>query len=257
VLAGACGGTWVATEVASAALRRTDLWTGGALYTVVGLLALFNARKKIPFAPAFTAAAWMQFHIYAGLFSAWLFLLHTGARAPRGALETAVWMLFAAVTLSGVAGLALTRWAPGRLTLHGENLIFERIPALRAMVRAEAEKLAVESAGATQSSTVADFYEARLQPYFGGARPRAFQWMGGKRRLLKLIGEIEALDRYLSPAEREIMGRLAELVRARDNLDFQYSLQALLKGWLFVHIPLTWSLIIAGAVHGVMAWSMS
>jgi len=44
-------------------------------------------------------------------------------------------------------------------------------------------------------------------------------------------------------------------VIAKNNLDYQHALQMVLKGWLFVHIPLTYSLIVVAAVHGVLAYA--
>ena len=74
-------------------------------------------------------------------FSVVVFLFHTGFRWPDGGLETLVAALFAAVALSGAAGLALTRFVPAQLTAHGENVVFERIPGLRSGLRREIEQL--------------------------------------------------------------------------------------------------------------------
>jgi hypothetical protein len=35
------------------------------------------------------------------------------------------------------------------------------------------------------------------------------------------------------------------------------SAQGLLKLWLFVHIPLSYALILIGLVHGILAWKFS
>ena len=37
------------------------------------------------------------------------------------------------------------------------------------------------------------------------------------------------------------------------NLDFQFAAQRLLRLWLFVHIPFTYSLILLGLAHGLVA----
>jgi hypothetical protein len=233
------------------------LVSGLTLFAVVVLLTLFNARKKLPFLPLLRASTWMQVHIYAGLFSCVLFGLHVGWRMPRGTFETILAVLFFLVSVSGVLGLAVSRWTPGRLTVHGENVIFERIPAFRTMLRHEVEEMVVASVTKTQSLTIADFYEQRLRSYFSARR---FTWShltGYGKRLFSLLAEIQALDRYLSAEERTIMAQIVERIRAKDNLDFQQVHQGLLKGWLFVHIPLTYSMIVLGAVHGVLAWKLS
>jgi hypothetical protein len=238
-------------------LRRAGLVTGLMLFAVVILLTLFNARKKLPFLPLLRASTWMQVHIYVGLFSCVLFVLHTGWRVPRGGLETGLAVLFYLVSASGVAGLALSRWFPSRLTILGENVIFERIGALRAAVRCEVEQMVVESVAKTQSSTIADFYELKLRNYFSQRCAFWHHIAGYGEPLFNLLSEVQAVDRYLNAEERGIMAGIVEKIHAKNNLDYQQARQGLLKGWLFVHIPLTYSMILAATVHGFLAWKLS
>ena len=255
--AAAAGLALVADFALRLRLRRADLVSGGALLAVVFLLTLFNARKKLPFLPLWRAATWMQFHIYAGLFSGVLFGLHSGWRWPQGGFTSLLAALFLAVFGSGVAGLILTRWLPARLTEHGENVIFERIPALRAAVRREVEALVLESIPRLQSSTLADFYEQKLLPYFTQTRFLWFQVAGIHRPTQRLLADAHALDRYLNPEERSLLARILEHIQARENLDYQQARQGLLKAWLFVHIPLTFALILFACVHAFLAWRLS
>ena len=164
-------------------------------------------------------------------------------------------ILFAAVAVSGLIGLGISRWVPPRLTLHGENVIFERIPASRITVRQEVEKLVIASVPATNSTTIADFYERRLRAFFEQPRHLSSHLLGYSKPLHGLLSEVTALDRYLNAAERQVMDEIADYIRLKDNLDFQLAAQGLLKGWLFVHIPLTYALILLGLVHGVLAWT--
>jgi hypothetical protein len=165
--------------------------------------------------------------------------------------------LFYLVSGNGVIGLAISRWMPSRLTVYGENVIFERIPALRAAVRCEIEEIVVESVNKSQSTTIADFYESRLRSYFSRSRFLWYQIAGYRKPLFKLLSEVEAMDRYLNVEERGIMARVVEKIHAKDNLDFQQARQGLLKGWLFVHIPLSYSMILVAAVHAFLAWKIS
>jgi len=248
---------WLINYVMTVRLRAAATVSGLVLLGLVLGLTLFNARKKLPFLPLLRASTWTQIHIYAGFLSVFLFGLHTAWRTPSGTFEVILAILFLAVAGSGFVGLAVSRTIPSRLTIHGENLLFERIPAMRVAVRREAEELVVRSVTANNSSTIADFYEAKLRSYF--VRPRFIfsHLVGSRRPLLKLISEVDAMDRYLNAEEKEVMAQLAELIRTKENLDFQSCGQALLKGWLFVHIPLTYSLIVFAIVHGVFAWSLS
>ena len=43
------------------------------------------------------------------------------------------------------------------------------------------------------------------------------------------------------------------MVRKKDDLDYHTAMQGRLKMWLFVHIAMTWSLLIFSVVHGVLA----
>ncbi len=248
---------WLINYVLTVRFRSAAIVSGFVLLTLVLALTLFNARKKRPFLPLFRASTWTQIHIYAGFLSVFLFGIHTGWRTPTGTFEVVLALVFLAVAISGFVGLAISRTIPSRLTIYGENLIFERIPAMRTAVRTEAEELVVKSVTANNSSTVADFYEAKLRNYFMRPSFVFSHLIGSRRPLFDLLSEVEAMDRYLNSEEREVMVQLTELIRTKDNLDFQLYGQALLKGWLFVHIPLTYSLIVFAIVHGVLAWSLS
>ena len=248
---------WMLNQALVNSLRPAALVSGMVLFAFILLLALFNARKKLPFLPLLKASAWLQVHAYAALFAVALFLIHIGFKAPRGWLEMVLAALFVAVSLSGVVGLALSRWVPSRLTLHGENVVFEQIPALRSKIKQEAEALALASLAQTQSTTIADFYEQRLRAYFERPRHLWSHLLGYSKPLHALLSEVDALDRYLNADERKLMVEIAGLIRLKENLDFQLAAQGLLKLWLFVHIPLAGSLILLGLIHGLFAWKFS
>jgi hypothetical protein len=238
-------------------LRRAALFSGATLLALVLFLTLFNARKKLPFLPLLRASTWMQFHIYAGYLSVILFGIHTRWRIPHGSLETILALLFLAVAASGVFGIFISRWIPPRLAVYGQTVIFERIPAMRVEMRRKAEELVVESVAATHSSTLADFYERKLRDFF--ARPQSIRQhlMGNRKPMFNLLSELEGLDRYLNAREREVVADLTDLIRTKDNLDYQLAGQGALKAWLFVHIPLTYALILIAFGHAILAWSFS
>ena len=63
------------------------------------------------------------------------------------------------------------------------------------------------------------------------------------------IRQFGSLDRYLNPAERELMKKIRERAELKENLDYQWALQSALKSWLFVHIPLTYCLMLVAVLH--------
>ncbi len=241
----------------TAALREGAFLSGWLLLLTVLALALYNVRKKLPVVPIGGSTTWLQFHVYAGWLSIVLFALHVGPRLPDGRLETTLAVLFVLVAGSGVVGLVLSRTLPGRLTGRGEEVIFERIPIFIARLREAAEDVVLRSAQETESTTIADFYAARLEPFFRGPRNYTFHMRESNRALFTLLRAISDVERYLSPKEREFSDELRALVEKKDELDYHFALQGTLKGWLFVHIPLTYGLLILALLHLVLVYACS
>ena len=231
--------------------------TGWVLFALMLALTLYNSRKKLPFLPLLSSRVWLQAHVYVGLFTAVVFFLHLNWRTPTGWFEGILAWLFLAVTLSGIFGLWLSRMMPKRMTTAGGEVLFERIPIIRRDLQMEAENLALKSIPEAQASTLADFYSRDLSDYF--SRPQGY-WIsltGSRRKLNALLGDLGETRRYLTAAEKVSAEKLAALLRQKDAIDFQRAAQLTLKGWLFVHIPLTYGLLIFSIVHMVLVHAFS
>jgi hypothetical protein len=252
-LAVAVAVTAVATRALDAALRPAPIYTGLLLLAVLLLLTLFNARKKLPFMPVFKASTWMQVHIYAGLFSVAVFLLHTGFKFPNGTFETALAAVFVIVSISGIVGLYLTRSLPRKMTNFGQPVIYEQIPARRRQIQDEAEALVLDAEAELHSSSITDFYLASLRPYLRAHAPALFALHTSGARIRRLDEQMGSISRYLADGERPVLELLRGLVDAKRNLDYQQSSQRLLRLWLFIHIPFTYSLLILAFAHGALA----
>ena len=235
--------------LAGNALRPADLYTGWLLLGLLLGLAFFNARKKLPFLPLLAASTWLQIHLYAGWLACVVFALHAGLRPPGGRLELVLWLAFLLVALSGIFGLWLSRWLPPRLARSGESLVYERIPRLRHEVEAEVLALVRQAEKETQSTTLADFYLRVLAGYFARRPPLLAPLAGDDARHHRVITELAALRRFLNPRESALADQLGELLEAKRNLDAQWAGQRLLKLWLFVHIPLTYGLLVLVGAH--------
>ena len=256
----------------SVTLSRSQYLSGGFLLAAVVFLAAYNVRKKLPFLPLGSSAAWLQFHIYVGWFTFFLFMIHVEFRVPNGFLESFLALLYLVAALSGVLGLWISKRYPPRIARHnqahlgstesesrkfGEELIFERIPVYIRQVREKAEELIVRSVEESKSSSLADFYSDRLHVYFSGPRNFWLHNMESSRPLDSLIWEVGVLLRYLSEKEQAILVELSELIRIKDQIDYRYALQAMLKWWLFCHVPLTYCLLILTAAHVVVVYAFS
>ncbi len=229
--------------------------TGVLLFALIVLLTLFNARKKLPFLPLLKASTWMQFHAYAGWLSVFVFLLHLDWQWPHGTMNQILAALFVIVAGSGVFGLILSRTLPPRLTRSGEPIVFERIPGLSHRLLEHTDALVLKAEETTASTSVSDFYGKHLRAYLT-SRPNWFMFLLGKNRgHVRITAEFKAFQRYLNEQEHAIAAELADIIEAKRDLDTQYAGMFLLKAWLFIHIPLTYSLVILGVVHACIAFS--
>ena len=84
-----------------------------------------------------------------------------------------------------------------------------------------------------------------------------FDLLESRRPVNALLLQLEDLRRYLNEPERLKLEQLSQLVRQKDGLDYHYALQTALKLWLFVHLPLTYSLMIFSLVHIVLVFAFS
>jgi hypothetical protein len=235
-------------------IRSTARATGWLLLGLVALLALFNARKKLPFLQLGSATAWLEFHVYAGVFALAVFVAHIGFEAPNGPLELTLALAFVLAWGSGVLGLLLSRWFPMRLTTRGEAILFERIPALRAELLEATQDLVLRSAREGQTTAIADFYGVRLAEFFRGPKNLWFHLLDSPRPYRNLARELDSLGRYANTEERELLAQIGERVRQKDDLDYQWSQQIALRAWLFVHVPVTYAMLILIFVHVLLAY---
>jgi len=229
--------------------------SGLLLIAAMILLALYNFKKKISFIPLGTSKSWTQIHIYVGLLSSFLFLIHISFKYPAGALEILLTILYVLTFLTGIIGLIITRFFPNRLTARGHEVVFENIPIERKNLRVQVEQLIIETANTTESKHLIDFYINNLVPYFSSPSNLIMHLVESRRPLRALIDKVNDLKRYCNQTEIESLNKINELIKSKDHLDYHNSLQGCLKLWLFVHIPLAYAMLIFAALHILMVLS--
>src|SRR4051794_36959245 len=249
----ALGAAWLWMRSLERHLTASAFTSGYLLLACVLFLAAYNIRKKLPFLPFGKSSTWLQWHIYICLASVGLFTLHAGIHWPTGILNATLATFYLATAASGFVGIYLTRTIPPQLARVGEQVIFERIPGLRSHVQKQANQIVIDSVAASGATTLADFYSSRLYAFF--YQPRGLSYVARPTPALRrsLMGELQAVRRYLSEYEQTASERLFALVRRKDDLDFHEARQRLLKVWLFLHIGLTYSLVVLAVLHSVLA----
>ncbi len=259
--------------------------TYGSIASAFMLFAgLLGARKKVPIWRVGRAQAWMRGHLWLGFLSFPLIFFHSGFRFGVGLTRVLMW-LFLVVFVSGIVGAVLQHFMP-KLTTQRIPLetIYEQIGRVRPQLVAEAQTLIDEasaalagsvsqateqqraasaSAGTIGGLTVAsglqvdegasiqlqEFFRREMQPYIahGGARAMA---LADRNRSQGMFQQLRLL---LPPNLHPAVDDLENICEEKRELDQQTQYHRILHGWLLVHIPASYALLVLGAVHAVMA----
>jgi hypothetical protein len=206
----------------------------------------------LPFLPLGSVSVWLQLHIYLGYVLVALFGIHVGWRIPNGIFETLLFGLFVFVSGSGIIGLIITRRVPKQISKLREEVLFERIPALRLEVARRAHGVITELLSNVEAEALTDYYSESLIPYFAGSRSPLYHLRPTSRLRNQLQSDLEGLVRYESAAEQAAQRQLRQLIDKRDDLDYHEAQQRKLKLWLFAHIAMTYALLLAASFHAIL-----
>lgn len=233
------------------------------------------------------AQAWMRAHIWLGLLTVPLVLLHSGFRLGSP-LTTILAVVFAVVIASGVWGLVMQHWLPTKMykDLPLET-IYTQIDHVGKQMSKEAEQLVIQHCGnagialdrSHESSasflllgaksvssgslsgvslqTITSLHEiaepSLLASFFvGDIHPYL---TNGRRSGSPLANEgyarraFDQLRGRLEPATHRVIDRLAEVCKERRQLDRQQRLHAWLHNWLLIHMPVSVALVLLLALH--------
>jgi hypothetical protein len=256
---------------------------GFAFMLFAGLLGL---RKKFPIWRIGRAQTWMRGHLWFGLLSFPLILMH-GAFHFGGTLTRVLMWLFIFVYASGLLGAALQHFLP---RLHTARLpmetIYEQIDHVRQQLVGEATTIVEETCAALAGDVGSASERQRALAAAAGANWDVTvatglavdeQASGELRRLLhdeiepflshsgthkSRIGKTAVARamfqqlRVLLPAElHPNVDDLENICEEKRQLDEQRRLHKILHGWLLVHIPLSYAVLLLGAWHALAALS--
>jgi hypothetical protein len=246
---------------------------------------LLGARKKVPVWRIGRGTTWMRGHLWLGLLSFPFILFHSGFRLGAASLTISLMALFIIVVISGILGAALQHFVPRTLTKQVPlETVSEQIDHIRNQLLQEADTAGAElfsalegdvaQAGAQQlaqaasagtmggvtvagaigaddnvAHTVRDFYNLQVRPYLIQE--------GGRRVTLSRSENATAIFQQVRilcpPGTWSRLNDLEAICDEKRQLDRQRTLTRLLHGWLLVHIPASYALLLLGAIHAVMA----
>ena len=253
-------------------------WPGLAYAAVGSAMMLFafllSFRKKVRTMHLGRAYYWMQGHVWFGLLSYPIILYHAGFHFG-GMLTQIIMWLFTAVIVSGIVGVLVQQWIPTRMLRDvPAETIYEQIDHVLEQLRSEAAALIepvtvrqpqeafdleVVPAGATAviapqraitgAAMLAAFYQREVRSFLESrfARTAALATEQSSNATF-------AATRQELPVQfHQTLDDLQSIVDERRQLERQRCLHHWLHGWLLLHVPLSFALMILATVHAVMA----
>jgi hypothetical protein len=255
---------------------------GSAMMLFAGLL---GARKKFPVWRVGRATTWMRGHLWLGLLSFPFILFHSGFSLGAAPLTRTLMVLFIIVVGSGIVGAVLQEFIPRVITARVPmETVYEQIDSVCQQLDEEAATVGAEICSAlegdlefanqTQRSeaaaagtmggltfasalgadegfakTMRTFLDDEVKPYLlqDGGRGRV---LADKERTSAMFRQFKIL------CPEDLWPRLDDLeniCEEKRDLDRQRVLHRILHGWLLVHIPASYALLLLGAVHAVVA----
>jgi hypothetical protein len=285
---------------AVAVMRRNSAWPGGSSVPgftfglIGGGIIVFEVllwfRKQVRAWRIGRAQAWLRAHIWLGLLSFPLLVLHSGFHLG-GSLSTVLMVLLVIVVLSGIWGLVLQQWLPTyMLDQVSAETIYSQIDQLSRQLLHEARRLvdvicgtmdaagierepeeagehlivgAVRTAGRVRGKVL----ETRTapEPILGCEPLRDFfmtqvaPFLEQGNRSLSILrwpgGASEAfadLAGRLPKAAHETVATLEDFCSQKRQWEQQARLHFWLHNWLWLHFPLSLALLVLMFVH---AWA--
>jgi hypothetical protein len=250
-------------------------WLGYTLGTVAALLviflALFGIRKRSFRSTIGTAIGWLSAHVYLGLAALLIATLHSGMHFGRN-VHTVAYVLMCLVTLSGCWGVYAYVSFPGAMIQQRGNL--RRSEFLRQI--AELDSSSLELAEGISPRITQLLAEAARRTDLGGgnlwkqlrARDESTLLLGigsaprrsnlvsneNQRALIRTLAQIRP-GRTSNEAALSSVQKLLELAGSKaallQRLRRETQFGAMLRIWLFLHVPLCCALLAALCIHVV------
>jgi hypothetical protein len=250
-------------------------WLGYTLGTIAAVLviflALFGIRKRSFRSTIGTAIGWLSAHVYLGLAALLIATLHSSMHFGRN-VHTVAYVLMCLVTLSGCWGVYAYVRFPGAMMQQRGNL--RRSEFLRQIAELDSNSLELAEGISPQITHLLAEGARRTDRGGGslwkqlrgrdestlllgiGAAPRRSHLVSNanQRALIRTLAQIRpggaSNEVAISSVQRllELAGSKAALLQ-RLRRETQFA--ALLRIWLFLHVPLSCALLAALCIHVV------
>jgi hypothetical protein len=228
-----------------------------ALMLFAGLLGL---RRRFPAWRVGRPETWLRAHLWLSLLAVpWTFF-HAGFRFG-GALTLVLMILFILVTLSGILGVILQQILPRVMTSRVTmETIYEQVGRVMDQLLAEADAIVIPAVGPLVEAVVSgptpmegakalrEFYLRQIRPFLAGTAPK-----GPLSTAARAAVAFTAVRPLVPPKLQDSLRDLEIVCEERRQLISQKKLHRWLHGWLLVHIPLSYAVLVLGLAHAVGA----
>jgi hypothetical protein len=265
LIAALSGGLFWLVWIYGNGLRDPRYLDGWVLAGGMSLQLYFHIATKSASLSPKSAMRWRKIHIFVGYVLIAAFISHSDFSLPDTGFEWALWAGFVLVTLSGILGTYLAWLMQAKLGID-QGVGYDSIPNRRAELArdlhaAVAQTDPVASAIALPAppydTWIMDLYTERLRDFFQGQHNITAHLIGSQRPLKRLTDEIDNLSRYVDKQSQGKLAAIKNLVVEKDRLDFAQVYMGLTKAWLFVHVPVTYALIVLSVLHIIVVYSYS
>lgn len=265
LIAAISGGLFWLVWIYGNGLRDPRYLDGWVLAGGMSLQLFFHIGIKTASLSPKSVARWRKIHIFVGYLLIAAFVSHSDFSLPDTGFEWALWAGFVLVTLSGIFGTYLA-WS--LRAKHGidERIGYDGIPARRAELARDVQAAVAKTGPAAAAialpappydAWIMDLYTTHLRDFFQGQRNFAAHLISSQRPLKRLTDEIDNLSGYVDQPSQEKLAAIKNLVVEKDRLDFARVHLGLSRGWLFVHVPVTYALVVLTVLHVLVVYAFS
>lgn len=229
---------------------------GGLIYGGIGFAAILvlmflGVRKRRYTSRLGTVQGWTSAHVYLGLLTLLVIPMHAGFQFGLD-VHTLAFVLLAVVVCSGVVGLRLYLVLPERLTPYEAGMLPDKVDAEINRVLEEMQTLtAVDPAGVMRRQY------AKERHRVCGIRAQGwrllFQRVDGAARLAARRHDLNQMVPQVPAHEKEAFAKFCGLAMQLTALETflagQMKAKNTLEAWLYVHLPVSFAMVAAVAVH--------
>lgn len=265
LIAAISGGLFWFVGIYGNALRDPRYLDGWLLAGGMGAQLFFHLATKMGRLSPKSIMRWRKIHIFVGYLLVAAFLSHSNFSLPNSVFDWALWAGFVLVTLSGLFGTYLA-WSLKTKSGIDERFGYDRIPSRVAELARDVKAVvampdpsaaAIALPAAPYDAWIIDLYTNHLRDFFEGPRNFSSHLIGSQRPLKRLMDEINHLSPYVDAQGQEKLSAIWNLVAEKDRLDFARVHLRLTRAWLFVHVPVTYGLIVLSVMHVLVVYSYS